>query len=153
MASEMRRMAKALVESRSESYRSRHPLGESQARLAAALAPIEPKRTRLERAWKDDGGIVLDAHFSPAPGTKRFLQVTSIVLALLVAAGIWAVIGPGEDRSVRFLAPLAAALGILAFPFVVVALGSQREAEEARIRKAIRRALTDEDEPGADRSR
>ena len=46
-----------------------------------------------------------------------------------------------------------AVLGILAFPFVAVALGSQREAEEARVRRAIRRALKDEDEPSGDRPR
>ena len=52
-----------------------------------------------------------------------------------------------------FLVPLITVLAILAFPLVVVAIGSQREAEEARIAKAIRGALTDEDESGAGRSR
>jgi hypothetical protein len=37
-------------------------------------------------------------------------------------------------------------LAILAFPFVVVAYGSQREAEEATLRKKIRRAIVEEEE-------
>ena len=152
MASEMRRMARALVESRSETYRSRHSLAQSQARLDAGLARIERRRTHLQHAWRDDEGVVLDAHFSATPGTQRLLKATSIVLAALVAAGAWGLLA-ADDDPFRYVAPLAAALGMLAFPLVVMALGSQREAEEARIRKAIRRALTDEDEPAADRSR
>lgn len=152
MASEMRRMAKALVDSRSESYRSRYPLAESQARLAAGLARIERRRTRLQQTWREDTGVVLDAHFSATPGTQRLLKATSIVLAALVGAGAWGLMA-ADDDPFRYIAPLAAALGMLAFPLVVMALGSQREAEEARIRKAIGRALTDEAEPGGDRSR
>ena len=154
MPSEMRRLAKALVETREESYRSRHALEESQARLDAALASLAPQRLRFERSWRNDAGsVALDVRFAPPPRTRRFLQASSIVLTLLIACGVWALIAPGEDRSVRFLAPLFAVLGILAFPFVVVALGSQREAEEARIRRAIRRAFTDEDESSGDRPR
>jgi hypothetical protein len=152
MASEMRRMAKALVETRQESYRSRHPLEESKLRVDAALASLATKASHFERSWRDDAGsVALDVRFSPAPATRRFLQASSIALTLLVACAAWALIAPGEDRPVRFLVPLAAAFGVLAFPFVVVALGSQREAQEARIRKALARALTDEDESRADR--
>jgi hypothetical protein len=97
--------------------------------------------------------VDLDVRFAPAPRTRRFLQASSIVLMLLIATSAWVFIAPGEDRSVRFLVPLFAVLGILAFPFVAVALGSRREAEEARIRRAIRRALTDEDESSGDRPR
>lgn len=154
MPSEMRRMAKALVESRSESYRSRHPLDESKARLETALTPVKPDRTRFERAWTSDAeGVVLEARFAPSKRTRRFLQASSIVLTLLVVSSAWALATPGEERSVRFLLPLVAVLGIFGFPLMVMALGSQREAEEADIRKAIRRALTDADEPRADRSR
>ncbi len=154
MQSEMRRLAKALVETRQESYASRHALEESKARLDAALASLDPKEVRFERSWRGDAGsVALDVRFSPTPRTRRFLRASSIVLLLLIASAAWAFIAPGEERSARFLAPLFAVLGILAFPFVAVALGSQREAEEARIRRAIRRALTDEDEPRGDRPR
>jgi hypothetical protein len=36
-------------------------------------------------------------------------------------------------------------LALLAFPFVMVAYGSRREAEEANLRRAIRRAIVDEE--------
>ena len=155
MRSEMRRVAKALVESRSESFASRYPLEESVARLQAALAPIHPKRMRFESTWKQEpGGVRLDARFVPASGTQRFLSASSAVLTLLIAASVWALVSPGEERTMQFLVPLLTAFGILAFPFVVVALGSQREAEEARLRKAIRKALLEAEEelPAARRS-
>jgi len=154
MQSEMRRLAKALVETREETFASRHALEESKARLDAALASLEPKEVRFERSWRSDAGnVALDVRFTPAPRTRRFLQASSVVLLLLIASGAWAFMTPGEDLPARFLAPLFAVLGILAFPFVAVALGSQREAEEARVRRAIRRALTDEDEPSGGRPR
>ena len=154
MPSEMRRLAKALVETREESYVSRHALEQSKTRLEAALASLDAKALRFERSWRSDAGRVsLEVRFAPAPRTRWFLQASSVVLMLLIASSAWAFIAPGEDQSARFLLPLAAVLGILAFPFVVVALGSQREAEEARIRRAIRRALTDEDESGGGRPR
>lgn len=154
MQSEMRRLARALVETREETYASRHALEVSKARLDAALASLDPKEVRFERSWRGDGGkVTLDVRFSPAPRTRRLLQASSIALLLLIASGAWAFMAPAEDRPARFLAPLFAVLGILGFPFVAVALGSQREAEEARIRRAIRRALTDEDEPSGGRPR
>jgi hypothetical protein len=147
MASEMRRMAKALVETREEMYASRHTLEESKARADAALAALVPKALRLERSWSNDNGnATLVARFTPASRTRRLLQASSMVLTLLVLAAVWALFGAGEDRPARLLLPLVAGLAVLAFPFVVVALGAQREAEEARIRKALRRALTDADE-------
>jgi hypothetical protein len=153
MASEMRRMAKALVETREETYASRHTLEESKARADAVLASLGTKALRFERSWSNDrGNVTLEVRFAPASRTRRFLQASSMVLTLLVLSAAWALLAPGEDRPTRLLLPLFAALGVLAFPFVVAALGSQREAEEARIRKALRRALS-EDESGGDRPR
>jgi hypothetical protein len=144
MASEMRRMAKALVETREETYASRHSVEVSKARADAALAALVPKALRFERSWSNDNGhATLVVRFAPASRTRRFLQASSIVLTLLVLAAAWALLAPGEDRPARLLLPLVAGFAVLAFPFVVVALGSQREAEEARIGKALRRALTD----------
>ncbi len=154
MASETSRIAKALVASRAESFASRRPRDDSEARVAAALAGIVPKRLAFERHWRDDpGGLVLDATYRPAPGTRRFLQATSFVLMALIASSVWAVMAASEEGALAFLVPLMTVLAILAFPFVVVAMGSQREAEEASIARAIKRALTDEDESGAGRSR
>jgi len=36
-------------------------------------------------------------------------------------------------------------LALLAFPFVMVAYGSRREAEEANLRRAIRKAIVDDE--------
>ena len=152
MASETSRIAKSLVASRAESFASRHSRADSQARLAAALASVRPTRLTFESRWREEpAGLVLDASYSPAPGIKRFLQASSVVLLSLVASSVWAV--TSATGALAFLVPLATVLGVLAFPLVVVAIGSQREAEEARIAKAIRRALTDEVESGAGRSR
>jgi hypothetical protein len=154
MASETSRIAKALVASRSESFASRHARAESQARVAAALAAIHPKRLTFAHRWRDaPDGLFLDADYGPAPGVKRFLQATSAVLLALIASSVWAVMAGSDEGALAFLVPLMTVLAILAFPLVVVAIGSQREAEEARIARAIRRALTDEDESGAGRSR
>jgi hypothetical protein len=154
MASETSRIARALVATRNESFASRHSLAESQARLAAALAPIHPQRLDFESRWREErGALTLDIEYRPAPGIKRFLQATSLVLVTLIASSAWAVMGARDEGALAFLVPLVTVLAVLGFPFVVVAIGSQREAEEARIARAIRRALMDEDESGAGRSR
>lgn len=148
MASEMRRSAKALVERRSESFRSRHPLAESQQRLAAAFARAKiPASPQFRAAWRSDAGrAILDAEFVPSPGSQRILKVTSIVMFLLMASSAWVLASPGQDPTLRYMVPMFTVLAILGVPFVAVALGSQREAVESRIRKAIRVALLDEEE-------
>ena len=154
MASETARIAKSLVASREESFASPHSRDAAEARVAAALAPIHPKRVAFARRWRDDSaGLVLDATFHPTPGIRRFLQAASVVLMALIASSVWAVRSADDEGALAFLLPLVTVLAILAFPLVVVAMGSQREAEEARIARAIRRALTDEAESGAGRSR
>ncbi|HXN14856.1 MAG TPA: hypothetical protein VN878_00680 [Usitatibacter sp.] len=146
MPSELRRAAKALVEHKSESFESRHCLEESQARLAAVLAAAVPTRAiEVRWEWKVEGGRVrLQGDFAPAPRTQRFLKTSSGVLALLIAATVWAFLSPEEERIFKFLMPLTTLLAVLGFPLLAAALGSQREAEEARVCRAIRRALVDE---------
>jgi hypothetical protein len=154
MASETSRIARALVASRAESFASRHSRGDSEARLAAALASIHPRRLVFASHWREEPtGLVLDAEYRPAPGIKRLLQATSAVLVALIASSVWAVMGGRDEGALAFLVPLATVFAVLGFPFVMVAIGSQREAEEAGIARAIRRALIDEDESGAGRSR
>ena len=154
MASETSRIAKALLASRGESFASRHSRADSEALLAEALASITPKRLVFESRWREEpAGLMLDASYGPAPGIKRFLQVTSMVLLALIASSVWVAMTSSQAGALAFLMPLVTVLAILAFPLMVVAIGSQREAEEARIAKAIRRALTDEGESGAGRSR
>jgi hypothetical protein len=142
----MRRVARALVERRSERIESRHPLPESRARLAAAL-----ERARLQGAsafsftWQDAQGLaVLEATYAPTPGLQRLLQVLSALMALGIAASAWAI--TTREGAIAFLVPLVTVFAILALPLVVLGLGSRRAAEEARIAKAIRVALLDEEE-------
>jgi hypothetical protein len=154
MASETSRIAKALVGSRTESFASRHSRAESESRLAAALASVRPTRLLFEGRWREGpAGLVLDAEYRPAPGIKRFLQATSLVLVALIASSAWTIAASGEEGALAFLVPLMTVLAILGFPFVVVAIGAQRESEEARIARALKRALTDEDEFAGGRSR
>jgi len=142
--SELKRAARALVEVRSERFESRHGLEESKARLADALGRARAEgRSVFTPAWSADGGrTVLEARFAPPATTLRVLKALSVGLAIAVAASAWAI--ATQEGAVQFLLPLSTALAMLAVPFVALGLGSQREAEEARIRKAIRVALLDE---------
>ncbi len=148
MASEMARAAKALMQHRSETFESRHPIEESKARLEPAIAALALKgATRFTPTWRVEGDkVLLDAEFVPATRVQGILKSSSMVLTLLLVASAWALLSPDEDRSIKFLLPLFTALSVLAFPFVALALNSQREAEESRIRRAIRKSLVDEPE-------
>jgi len=146
--SEMRRAARALVERRVERIVSLHPVEESKARLAAALARAgaPPTHTVFTPTWTADGTrAVLEAAYAPAPRTASRLRTLSVVMAIAVAASIWAV-ATQEDGTLRFLLPLGTAFAVLAVPYIALGLGSQRAAEEAGIARAIRVALLDEEE-------
>ena len=85
MPSEMRRVANALVARRSESFASRYPRGEGEARLAGALRGFAPKRMRYEPAWKDAaGGTTLEVRLEPSRATGFFLKSSSVVLASML---------------------------------------------------------------------
>ena len=146
MASEMRRMAMLLVERRSESFESRHSREESAKRVERAIAGIAPRSMVFESSWREGPGApVLDVTFSPSPRSRRFLNAVSAVLTLLIAATVWALMTPGEPPVSRVLLAVFTMLVLLAFPFVMVAYGSRREAEEANLRRAIRRAIVEEE--------
>ena len=67
----MRSAAKGLVETRSESFESRHPESESRGRLQEALAGVPVRPTWLETRWESRGGrMVLVAEFKPRPSTE-----------------------------------------------------------------------------------
>lgn len=146
MASEMRRAAKALVETRVEPFESLHPLEASRARIERALAALgQPRALELHGAWTQrDGRVIYEATFGPAAKTQRFLNALALALALLMVASAWA-LSFSKASAPRFLLPLVTVLAIAAMPLVVNAAASRREAEEARIRRAIRAALQGED--------
>jgi hypothetical protein len=146
MASEMRRMAKLLVERRCESFESRYAREESAIRVERATAGIAPKGMVFESSWRDSPGApVLDVTFSPTRATRFFLNTASAVLVLLLAVATWTLVMPGEPPVSRALVAIFTLLSMLAFPFVAVAFGSRREAEEANLRRAIRKAIVEEE--------
>lgn len=148
MASETRRAAQALIETRVERFESRHPLEVSQARLAETLARARPEgRVAFTTEWTSkEGKAVLEATFAPPRRVGRFLRSTSIAVTLLVAATVWAMVSNDASPAMAWLLGLSTAFTVLALPFVYVALGSTRAAEETRILRAIRAALMDEEE-------
>lgn len=154
MASEMRRMARALIEHRAASFPAPFARDEAEARVQAALASIEPRRLRLERRWAEGpSGLRLETEYRPRALAKRMLEASSIALVALVALSAWALLSDQVDRTLAFIVTLATVLWMLGFPLVVAAFGAQREAEEARIARALKRALTDEGESAGGRSR
>ena len=147
MASEARRAASALIDRRVERFESRHDLAESQARLAAALPRAQMAgRVVFSPRWNSAGATpVLEAGFDPPTSTQRFLKIVSLVMTLLLAATAWSMFSPTVDSAVAWPLGIFTALAVLGLPFVFVGMGSSREAEEARIRRAIRAALQDAD--------
>jgi hypothetical protein len=143
--SEMRRAARALVEHRTERFESLHPIEESKARLDRALANLELSgASQFRPAWREEGGkAILEVEYRPRARTQAVLTASSVALSLLVLSSAWLLYSSSEG-AVRYLVPLFTGMSILAFPFVALALSSNREAEESRIRRAIRIALLDE---------
>src|SRR5438477_10587715 len=147
MRPEIRRVATALVEPRSESFAIRHPRAESQARLAAAIELRKPRLSIIEVTWADGvEGLRAQVQSRPAPSIRRFLTASSFVLTLLLVSSAWMILSGGEPAAIKFLVPLVTVLGVLTFPLIIVGLGSQREAEDASLRRAIRHALLHEAE-------
>src|SRR5438128_3979277 len=147
MRSETRRIAKALVDSSVETFATHYPREQSAARLAEAIAKNKPRTATVKTTWRHaTEGLRLDVHLRPARGVRVFLAATSLALTMMLVACAWVLMSHEEPTPLRFLVPLVTALGVLGFPLLILALGSQREAEEARLRRAIRHALLDEEE-------
>jgi hypothetical protein len=143
--SEMRRAAASLVAHRTERFESAHGLAASKARLDAAL-----DRARIARPWPfearwSETPVILEVGYAPSRAAKAFLNLASLAFVLLVAGSAAALMN-SDNEALRFLLPLVTVLLVLGFPFVSLALASNRSALEARIRRAIRAALQDEDE-------
>lgn len=144
--SEMKRAGRALVETRTERFESLHPLAESRARLQQAMARSKlVPGPQFMPEWREEGGkAVLEARFLPPRGIHALLRAISLLLVLLIAASVYE-LRPGNAGALHFLVPAFTLLCILGLPIVTLALNSQREAHESRIRRAIRAALLDQD--------
>ena len=144
--SELKRAARSLVQTRTERFESLHGLAQSRERLDEALKRIGPAGpTTFTTSWGEENGrATLEARFAPTPRTQRLLQLLSLGMSLAVAASVWAI--ATQEGPLQFAVPLFTVLATLALPFVALGFASQREAAEARIRRAIRVALLDEPE-------
>jgi hypothetical protein len=143
----MKRAAQALVETRTERFESLHTLDDSRARLDAAFGRMRvvPGPGFVPHWREEQGRAVLEAQFLPPRAVHGFIRgVSLLMLALVIGSGY--VIMRTPEGALRFLLPLVTLLAILGFPIVTLALNSQREAHESRIRRAIRVALLDADE-------
>ena len=147
MGSEVRRAAVALVASREERFTTRRTAADARERLDHALALMSFSRVIVKREWVEGAqGPQLVVQLEPVPGLQRWLRGASLVLVALLAASVWAISSQDVSRSIAFLVPMATGFAVLAMPIAAAALGSQREGEEARLRKAIRTALADDPE-------
>ena len=143
--SEMKRAAASLVERRSERFESAHDAVSARARVDAAL-----DRARIPRPWPfearwSESPVALEITHSPSRGAKVFLNLASVAFVLLLWSSGWE-LAKSDSEALRFLLPLATLLLVLAFPFVTLAMASNRAAYESRVRKAVRAALQDADE-------
>jgi len=145
MGSEVRRAALALVARREERFTTQRAPQDARERLDRSLAGMSFSRVEVQREWVDGAaGPELLVTLAPVPRLQRWLGVASLFLVALLAASAWAISSPETSRPVAFLVPMATGFLVLAMPIVAAALGSQREGEEARLRKTIRAALADE---------
>ena len=145
MASEVRRAAMALVASREERFDTKLAQAQARERVDQALAGMRFTRVRVEREWQPGAEPpVLVVKLTPLPSMRRWLSAGSLFMAALVAASVWAIASSNAPRTVAFLVPMVTLLAIFAVPLASAGLGSQREGEEARLRKSIRSALADE---------
>ncbi len=144
--SDMRRAAASLVERRTERIESRHPVEESKARLEEALvrANVPVPRPFEERWIEGEGGPVLELAYAPSRSTQRFLKFASLAFVVALGASAW-LLATTSEGALRFLVPLTTGLAVLGFPFVALALASNRDAMQARVRRAAKAALQDED--------
>ena len=165
--SEARRAAGLLVAHRAQSFTSIHSLAESVSRLRVIVdaadarqrvrGEVTPEEVRLRFStpsgrgtrttysgrWVEQGGVRLEGAFEQVRATRWLLHAVSVGLTLLLAATAWAFLTEDAGAATRASLAITAALAILGFPFLVVALGSDREVEEIAIAKAIRTALED----------
>ena len=157
MASEMRRAAKALVEAHPQVIKSDFPPPEGSARLnrlelegatiqasTSAVVIRTAKGDHFVGQWKlVDALHTLEGEFLPPARTQRVLRAFAIGLTLLLAATAWTFLA-GLQTSLKVSASLFTLFAILAFPYVILGMSSQRSGREATLARTLQRALTRE---------
>jgi hypothetical protein len=155
--SETRRLARALVEPEAVVMESHHSRAESIERLREAAraftvtadgesVAIAAHHASFVGRWQ--GGaedLKLVGELRPAPRNRITLTMISLTLVAigLLAAGAWVFDVPTPQR---YLMTMMFTLSVLFMPYFIVGIGSSGEADRARIRKALRVALQDEEE-------
>ena len=155
--SETRRLARSLVEAEPLALDSRHSRAESIERLRAASRSFRATLDgdRVEIAAKDaafagrwEGGaddLRLVGELLPPRRNRIILTGLSIMLLAIVAVAVLAWFS-GAGSHQRWLMPIIAVLAVLFMPYFIIGMASHGESDRARIRKALRMALADEDE-------
>jgi len=148
MPTEAQRAANALMQQRVERFESLHSMSESRSRLEGTLSRARVEgRVVFTPTWSEaDGKVLLDAGFAPPARVGTILKSLSIALTALLLVTAWAMLSPAAPASAAWLLGLCTGLTVLAMPWVFVAMGSNRLAEEARITRAIKAALRDREE-------
>ena len=158
----MRRAARALVAPQAVSIRSDYPVPEAVARLeawshsqtpdsrvaleaspaAVTIRRLADGKPVLRASWREqEGETRLEGEFLPPPSAHRVLKLCSIALAVILALAVWAGLTQSQPGIGVSLA-LFAGLSVLMFPYAILALASQALASQARLKRALERALT-----------
>ena len=154
--SETRRLARSLVEAEPLTMDSRHSRAESIERLRTAAhafrATLQGDRVEIAADdaafvghWEGGAGdLRLVGELRPPRRNRITLAILSMTLfAILVAAVAAWFSGRTHER---WLMPIIAVLATLFMPYFVIGMASHGESDRARIRKALRVALADEEE-------
>ena len=155
--SETRRLARSLVEPEPITMESRYPRAESLERVrdaARAFAvsvdgeAVSIAAANASFAGRWDGGagdLRLVGELRPAARYRSRLAAISLTLlaVALLAAGAWIIEAPAVQR---YSLTITFALAALFMPYLVIGMASAGDSDRARIRKALRVALQDEEE-------
>ena len=157
----MRRAARALVEPQAVSIRSDYRIPEAVARLEAwsrsgaadsrVALEVSPAAVTIRRLadgkpvlralWREhEGENRLEGEFLPPPSAPRVLKLCSLALASILGLAAWAAFTL-PHAGMRVSLALLAVLSVLMFPYAILAIASQALASQARLKRALERAL------------
>jgi len=157
----MRRAARALVEPQAVSIKSDYEVHEAIGRLEAwsrsqhsdarIILEATPQSVTIRRradgkpvlqgSWRaGENETRLEGEFLPPPSAPRVLKLCSVALALLLALAAWAYFSQPQ-AGMRVALAIFAGISVLMFPYAILAIASQALAAQARLKRALERAL------------